>query len=244
MTEPDFTRLAPVYDRVRAVDERWWEVYALLVREADLRGRRVLDVGCGTGRLATAFAERERARVWGVDPTPAMLEQARARAPSGVGLKEGRAEELPFRDGWFERVTMWLVIHLVDRGRALNEARRVLAPGGRLSIVTFHESQFERHWLSAFFPSLEAIDRARFPTESELVRELGSAGFGRTRSVRVDQPGSLTRVQALEKLEAGHISTFDLLSAEEVASGRKRALHELPESVDDPLIWLLVLADT
>src|SRR5205823_10797630 len=55
---PDFGRLAPVYDRIRPVDENWWEVFEVVVREGDLRGRRVLDLGCGTGRLSGALADR------------------------------------------------------------------------------------------------------------------------------------------------------------------------------------------
>ena len=49
----DFGRIAPRYDELRNIGERWPELVDLLVREGDLRGRRVLDVGSGTGRLAT-----------------------------------------------------------------------------------------------------------------------------------------------------------------------------------------------
>src|SRR5215212_5969225 len=108
---PDFDRRAADYDRIRPVDEAWWNLFALVVRDADLRGRRVLDVGCGTGRLERALAGD--ARVWGVDPSTAMLERAKMNAPRSAGFKVGRAEQLPFKDGWFERVVMWLVVHLV-----------------------------------------------------------------------------------------------------------------------------------
>ena len=47
---------------------------------------------------------------------------------------------------------------------AFGEAARVLRPDGRLAIGTFHPLHFERYWLKEFFPSLEAIDKARFPT--------------------------------------------------------------------------------
>ena len=77
----------------------------------------MLEVGCGTGVLAAALAERTAARVWAVDAEPAMVEIARGRMPKGAGVREGRAEELPFRDGWFERVVMRLAVHLVDRER-------------------------------------------------------------------------------------------------------------------------------
>src|SRR4029450_9061768 len=52
---PDFGRLAADYDRVRPVDENWLEVFELVVREGDLRGRRVLDCGLGTGGLSKAL---------------------------------------------------------------------------------------------------------------------------------------------------------------------------------------------
>jgi len=54
------------------------------VAEGDLRGRRVLDVGCGTGQLALALVDRG-AKVWGVDPSSEMLEQARSAAGRRVG---------------------------------------------------------------------------------------------------------------------------------------------------------------
>ena len=71
--------------------------------EGDLPGRRVLDVGCGTGALASALAERG-ARVWGVDASEEMLEVARAAVGKRVGLKLGRAEELPHLAGPVDRV--------------------------------------------------------------------------------------------------------------------------------------------
>ena len=72
----------------------------------------MLDIGCGTGRFLAQLAEV--AKAWGVDASPEMLEVARSRVGS-AGLKLGSAEELPFKDGWFERATMWLVAHLVDQ---------------------------------------------------------------------------------------------------------------------------------
>src|ERR671939_1096165 len=90
---PDFARRAADYDRVRPVDDKWWRVFDVVEREAGLRGRRVLDVGCGTGRLEVALGEQ--ARVWGIDATPEMLDVARRQAPHAAGFKVARAEELP-----------------------------------------------------------------------------------------------------------------------------------------------------
>src|SRR5438093_10529475 len=107
---PDFGPLAATYDELRPTDENWHRLLDALVREGDLQARRVLDVGCGTGRLAAALAARG-ARVWGVDASPEMLAVARERVPRGVGLKLGSAEALPFADGWFERAVLRVVVH-------------------------------------------------------------------------------------------------------------------------------------
>ena len=108
----------------------------------------MLDIGCGTGRAAEALVERG-SRVWGVEPEPEMAALARERVST---VKVAPAEQLPFKDGWFERALMWLVVHLVDRPRAFAEAARVLGPDGRLAIGSFHPLHFERYWLKRVLP--------------------------------------------------------------------------------------------
>jgi ubiquinone/menaquinone biosynthesis C-methylase UbiE len=211
------------------------------VREADLRGRRVLDAGCGTGRLAAALAPH--ARVWGIDPSPEMLAVARKRMPENVRLKLARAEEPPFKDGWFERVVYWLVIHLIDRPTAFRAAHRLLAPGGRACVVTFDSTYFSRFWLNRYFPRIEEIDRARFPTAAELEDELLTAGFKEARLTTHDQHTRIDRATALAKIAGRHISTFDLLTEDEYQRGRAHAERELPEQIDVDTRWLIAIAD-
>jgi ubiquinone/menaquinone biosynthesis C-methylase UbiE len=229
-----------VYDRLRPYDDNWREVAETLIREADLAGRRVLDIGCGTGRFLAQLAEI--AKAWGVDRSPEMLEVARSRVPA-VGLKLGAAEELPFKDGWFERATMWLVAHLVDRPRAFAEAHRVLEPAGCFAVASFDPSYFEEFWLNALFPAMEEVDRARFPSAGELEAKLAAAGFSDVRLIRLSQRGSLDRETALERIRGKHISTFDLISDQEYEAGLARAERELPERVDYGVEWLLAVAE-
>ena len=243
MAAPDFGRLAAEYDRVRPVDDNWREVFEIVVREGDLRGRRVLDCGCGTGRLSKALADSVAAKVWGVDPEPAMLRVAEQNVPASVGLKQGRAEQLPFRDGWFERAVMWLVCHLVDRPAAFADVRRVVVADGRFVIVTFDPEHFGDFWLNRFFPSLEAIDRARFPAGHQLEAQLAAAGFGNVRLLRHSQQASLTREEALERIQQRHISTFDLLDEDEVRRGASVAGQELHANVQYAMEWLIAVAE-
>lgn len=237
---PDFGARAARYDELRPADEGWWELFDVLVREGDLRGRRVLEVGCGTGQLAVALAERAHARVWAVDAEQAMVELARGR---GVTAKVARAELLPFRDGWFERAILRLAVHLVDRDAALPELRRVLSGDGRAAIATFDTSHFEGLWLAGLFPSLVRVDLARFPEPARLERELHAAGFASTRVVRLSQRREVPRAEALERIRGRHISTFDLLDEDELRAGTARAEHELPDPVEVRLEWAIVVAD-
>jgi ubiquinone/menaquinone biosynthesis C-methylase UbiE len=87
-----FGAIAGSYDRLRPVDEKWWQLFDLLVAAGDLAGRRTLDVGCGTGTLAVALAERG-GKVWGVDSSPEMLAEAQAKE-TRARFKEGAGEWL------------------------------------------------------------------------------------------------------------------------------------------------------
>jgi len=239
---PDFGPLAESYDTLRPADENWHEVAEVLVREADLAGRRVLDIGCGTGRFASLLATEHGSRAWGIDPSPEMLAVARRRAPRTVGFREGRSEALPFKDGWFERATMWLVAHLVDRPAAFAEARRVLERGGRFAVATFDPAHFDRFYLNRVFPSLEAIDRARFPRPGELTETLKAAGFAEARLLPLRQRGRTEKSQALDRVRNRHISTLRLLSDEEFEEGLVRAERELPDVIEYAVEWLIGVA--
>ena len=172
-----------------------------------------------------------------------MLEVARTRA--GVaGLKLGTAEQLPFKDGWFERATMWLVVHLLDRPRAYAEIRRVLADEGRIGVATFDPSYFGLFWFRDYFPSMEGIDRARFPTRDDFEAELTAAGFAAPGFQRISQRASVSRDVALERIRGKHIATFDLISEDEYRTGLERAERDLPEQVNYRQEWLIAVAGT
>jgi ArsR family transcriptional regulator len=95
------------------------------------------DLGTGTGGLAATLAPFV-ARVIGVDRSAAMLEAAERRleGADNVELRQGDLEELPVTDGELDIAVLSLVLHyVVDPPDVLRDARRALAPGGRLVVV-------------------------------------------------------------------------------------------------------------
>jgi SAM-dependent methyltransferase len=115
-----------------------------------LRGdERVLDVGCGTGRVSISIAKKlPRGKVVGIDifggvsgkSPDAALRNARAEGVTDrVDFRYGNALEIPFEDSTFDIVTMGSVLHELhsekDRERALREVRRVLKPEGKFLTI-------------------------------------------------------------------------------------------------------------
>ena len=123
--------------RVTMRESRW---RPLIVDEIARRERAaVVDVGCGTGTLTLALAQRlPNAAVEGVDGDPSILEQARKKRGSHhVTWREALADSLPYGDSSVDAVVCTLVLHhLSPAGKraALAEMARVLKPGGHLVI--------------------------------------------------------------------------------------------------------------
>jgi SAM-dependent methyltransferase len=239
---PDWAaRVAERYDELRAADDDH-ELTDRLVLAGDLAGRRVLDVGCGTGTVAVQLATRYGCRVWGIDPSPEMLAVAKQKAGAAARFKLARAEQLPFKEAWFERATMVSVAHHVDRPLAFAELARVVGPEGRVVISNADPDGFGDRWLMEVFPELLDRELARFPTAENLETELREAGFGEVTTRRLGVPRRYSRETALEKLRGRHISSFDLLTDDEYRAGLERAERELPDPVEYTFRSLLVVA--
>ncbi len=98
---------------------------------------RALDVGCGEGRFCRML-RAEGIDAIGIDPTEALIAEARRRDPAG-DYRIGRGEALDFADGAFDLVVSYLsLIDIPDASGALAEMVRVLAPGGTLLIANLN----------------------------------------------------------------------------------------------------------
>ena len=232
--------MAARYDDLRAPEEQLAAQFEFTIAQGLGAATRLLDVGCGTGSLVASAVDRLGVKAWGVDASEAMLAKARERGVRGAAFKRADADSLPFKPAWFDAVTMRLVVHALGdrRPAALAEARRVLAPEGRLFIWTFAPEHFTGHHLRAYLPDLPAVDLARFPSAELLTRELADAGFADVRLCPFEQGGSVTRERAAEQLRARHLSTIHLLPEEQVAAAAER-LEQEAAAAEPPLATVL-----
>ena len=113
---------------------------------ADVRGRDVVDLGCGTGRH-TAWLSAAGARVTAVDFSSGMLARARRRVDSAAVrfVVHDLHEPLPLGDASFDAAVSGLVLeHLRDLRAFFTEVRRVLRPAGRAVVSAMHPAMFLR----------------------------------------------------------------------------------------------------
>ena len=172
------------YGRLAAQYDATWPFYieattCETMRRLTLRTTdRLLDVGCGTGvllqRLAVAYPH---SRLVGIDLVPEMLAVARRRLPSNVELCEGWAERLPFDDRQFDLVVSCNTFHYFRRPRAaLAEFRRVLRPGGRITITDWCDDYLACRLYDLY---LRLFNRGHVKTYGgrDCIRVLEEAGF-------------------------------------------------------------------
>lgn len=206
-TAPDQARVARMFDSVAArydlvnsllsmgLDKRWRRAAA---RAIPTRAR-VLDLGCGSGKLGEMLAPR--ARVTGLDVSAEMLRTAQRAYGEQQSFVLGSAFALPFDDATFEGATSAFVLrNLSDLAGAFVELRRVVAPGGTIALVdiTGPQTKALRVGFDAYFSSVAPLlgrmvgepeayrylskSLSQLPAPTELAGMLGEAGFERARA--------------------------------------------------------------
>ena len=141
-----FDSVAPKYDLMNDLMSlglhRAWKAYTVMVADV-CAGHKVLDIAGGTGDLAMAFAKKvgKTGQVVHTDINEAMLRTGRDRLlDAGVALPTVvcDAEQLPFADGYFDRVSVAFGLrNMTHKDQALAEMSRVLTPGGKLLVLEF-----------------------------------------------------------------------------------------------------------
>lgn len=144
-------------------------------------GHTVLDVACGPGNFTRSFGRtiEPSGLAVGIDASPSMLERGardllRDRADN-VALIRANATDLPFVEASFDAVCCFAALHLFDDPfAALSGMARVLAPGGRIAVMTSVRRQVQ---LAPLKPLIERASGMRVFEHDEIVGKLQALGF-------------------------------------------------------------------
>jgi ubiquinone/menaquinone biosynthesis C-methylase UbiE len=131
-------------------------------------GDRILDLGCGTG-----WASRRMARVAvagevvGLDVADEMLRRAREASSSSKNIRYvwGSAEKIPAADNYFGKVlSVESFYYYADQGKALDELRRVMAPGAKLFILInlYKDNHYSLRWATELKVPVQALSEAEY----------------------------------------------------------------------------------
>ena len=162
------------YDSARALPAEtkalWLDALRSSIPVQDVR--RILDLGCGTGRFTRALSEAFGCPAIGVEPSRAMLDVAKKQQSndsSTILWKAGQAEAIPLEAESVDLVFMSQVFHhFADARKAFEEIARVLPPGGYVAIRNGTlEHNSELLWLK-FFPEAQNIEDERTPSAQDL----------------------------------------------------------------------------
>lgn len=152
MPEPSqYDHIGELYEQVKDLPMGIAERATLLSALPDLRDRRVLDVGCGTGVYSRLFRRFGARQVLGVDPAREMLARARAveeREPLGISYESHDGTTMPKLGDFDVVAAIWPLGHLGDRGsydRMVANLAANLVPGGQLiAMVPNPETDWDR----------------------------------------------------------------------------------------------------
>jgi len=146
---------------------------------------RVLDLGCGTGwaarRMARVVTDGE---VVGLDVADEMLHRAKRASAEFKNVRYlwGSAESIPLLDDHFTKVlSVESFYYYANQGKALDEVRRVVAPGGKVFILInlYKDNPYSLRWISELKVPVQAL------SEAEYTAMLGEHGFSQVEAQRI-----------------------------------------------------------
>ena len=168
------------YDSARSLPLQtktlWLDALKSFIPEQEIR--KILDLGCGTGRFTAALGKAFECSVIGIEPSNAMLGVAISQNEPDVEWKQGQAENISLENEAVDLVFMSQVFHhLAEPQQALREINRVLTSAGYLAIRNgTREYNRELEWLR-FFPEASEIEDSRTPSQKELKELVCSESF-------------------------------------------------------------------
>lgn len=221
----DCTNIHVDYDKSRELPSEIVDMWmSVLLSKIDKDGvDSILDLGCGTGRFTKPLAEYFDAFVHGVDPSAKMLQVAMDKYQGlACDFAQGSTDEIPLDDGVIDLAFMSMVYHHVqDKGKAIDEVRRVLKRSGKFCIRNSTiESMDSYYWLQ-FFPAACDIELGRVPRQQDILDIVSARGFEVAYSTSIQQEFAANTADYTRKIGLRGLSSLKAISDSEFAEGIK-----------------------
>jgi len=217
-TQVNYAGISKIYDSYRSYPDD------LIKRIIELgrigRGKKVLDLGCGTGNIARQIKNNIDADLIGVDDSLAMLKVANSKSLEVI-CTDIDNQQLPFRDSSFDTVIVAYVIHQIKNlNFMLSEIYRVLRDGVLVLLTSSHKQIEDQHpIIKAFFPSYVDIDKGRFPDIDHINYLLESLAFKDIKQEEVIVENIPIDYEYLQKVKNKYVSTYHLMPESEFENG-------------------------
>lgn len=146
-------RIAVEFDQIAALPERNWDhnihYHDFLLRALPVPCHRVLEIGCGKGRLSRALAQHAQ-EVVGIDLSNEMLKIARSQRQQSDNVRFEQTDYMQkdYPPAYFDAIVSVATLHHVDWATALKRIKLDLKPGGKLLLIDLYE---EKGWVDQLY---------------------------------------------------------------------------------------------
>lgn len=224
----DYDAIAEVYDH-RYERSDYSPVLRLLLSFVH-GGRRILEVGCGTGHWLQELTKHGY-DVVGLDPSRKMLQAVACKSRQPLTV-QGCAEAMPWRQKMLDRIFCINAFHhFANQEGFLAEARRVLRHGGGILVVGLDpHTGLDRWWIYDYFPQVIDISKKRYPS-TDRIRSL-MAAYGFVSSSTMEALHMPLRISARLALETGRLaktttSQLAVLTDDEYSEGMTNLMRDI-----------------
>ena len=197
--------------------------------------RRVLDLGCGTGRFTEMLGDSYRASVVGIDPSLRMLAQRVPSADSSAHFIAAHAESLPVGAGSMDLVFLSMVYHHLRPGHAVAEIARVLSRHGHVFVRNPTREAVPDFEFMRFFPEALAFDLSRMPPRDGLVTTFATHGLEAAAHRVVRHPFAASYAEYFAKISARAISSLQAIPDEAFERGLAAFERHCRHAPDRPI---------
>jgi ubiquinone/menaquinone biosynthesis C-methylase UbiE len=227
----NYDAIANEYNQRYPSAQQWERGQALLDLARHHRASAILEAGSGTGYWLNLLGQVTPS-VFGMDFSQGMLEQSRSR-PAPLKLARATAIQLPYKNNSFDLVyCVDAIHHFVDHHAFIDEAFRVLKPGGALAVIGHdpHEAAASNWYIYHYFEGVYDTDIRRYPAGTAVARWMHETGFEKLSSQVIEHINNLHVGESVLKdpfLKYNATSQLALLSEQTYEAGIQKITEAL-----------------